>query len=1061
MEPAPQAGAPRLLQIRASAGSGKTYALTSTYLKRLASIASASPRVMALEASGILAVTFTNAAANEMRERILTRLKELALGLDQQPDLPLAPARARQWLNVFLADASALNIRTIDSLLHQIVRASTLMLGISPDYETIFDESEVLRPLMAEYLEKTGAGGLEGEYFARACRLMVERGDLGFGKGDKVAGVIAGLLGAALGGQYRELAENTDYEALGQRLAARASSRAAEFLDACAASGLAWAPRKRGAFEKYATGAFPRAIASALRDGEIEALFTTAAVPPKVRELYGALQAAAWDWHIFADGRDEAMLLTPLLLFAQKVVDGFLETQREKGVFLQAKLGECARRALAPDAGVSSALCRMGANLHSALIDEFQDTSQEQWGALRPLVLDALARGGSLVWVGDVKQSIYGWRGGDANLFNLPCADAELVAVASGPKREELAINRRSKRNIVEFNNQFFSCLADLDKARAIMAALLPADAPAGILTEEARALAANYDKAAQSVWERKGDGGYVRIAPLEAGTAEKIRQESAEKLLRTLKEDIAGRRPWGDVLVLARGAEEAAAAARALTGAGIPVITEKGLLLGQNSLAAEIIALLEFIDNPDDDVALWTVLTGSILKGLPEAGPLAAAGYGQWVAGGREASLRQRLLEAFPDLWESLFAPFYAQGAMLPPYDLIREIGRRFCLESRFPEDAAMLRRLLELAHQLEAQGVVGLPGFLAYWREHGAAEKAPMPEHMDAVRIMTIHKAKGLQAPVVILPSTRFAILPPKMPVLERLGDAWLPLKSKKTLGPSHYRHMAAQAREAINLLYVAMTRAEEELYVFQPLGRSSGAIKTLDKAVGMLLDAAGLTADMELGQPPRQPAAAAADMPGAQAALPPECPGEDWRPMAWLPPMKVFRNQASREALSETERGILAHAALERINFDLPPRQAAATALEMAARALGMAMQEEERASLVNALAWFAALPEAAAWRLHGLTEQSLLTAEGKLARADLILPAPGGPLVIDYKTGRHYREYAQAIQAYLKTLWASGQFEGTPRGCIIYLDLRKFQLVSLDDCQELQTQAPSFM
>lgn len=93
-----------------------------------------------------------------------------------------------------------------------------------------------------------------------------------------------------------------------------------------------------------------------------------------------------------------------------------------------------ARQVLSGDYGVPKAFCRLGTSLTHILVDEFQDTSREQWEAIHPLVLEALSRGGSLTWVGDVKQAIYGWRGGDATLFDEVRSDAELCAVAPEPR---------------------------------------------------------------------------------------------------------------------------------------------------------------------------------------------------------------------------------------------------------------------------------------------------------------------------------------------------------------------------------------------------------------------------------------------------------------------------------------------------------------------------------------------------------------------------------------------------------------------------------------------------
>ena len=142
----------RLCQVKASAGSGKTYELTRCFLLRLmecghtAGVAASPACALAPEGrqcgwGDILAVTFTNAAAAEMRERVIRRLKSAALGM-RSSDLPLDADEARRWVDVIMRDLSALNIRTIDSLLHLIVRAAALELNLHPDFQPVFATEE-------------------------------------------------------------------------------------------------------------------------------------------------------------------------------------------------------------------------------------------------------------------------------------------------------------------------------------------------------------------------------------------------------------------------------------------------------------------------------------------------------------------------------------------------------------------------------------------------------------------------------------------------------------------------------------------------------------------------------------------------------------------------------------------------------------------------------------------------------------------------------------------------------------------------------------------------------
>ena len=167
---------PQLRQIRASAGSGKTYELTTSFLKHLSGAAEAGGGPFSgcsAVHSGphgwpeILAVTFTNRAAAEMQERIIGRLKDTALGTDK-PAPGWTREQARRWVGIILRRYGALNVRTIDSLLHLIVRLTALELDLPPDFEPVFATDEAIAPLLDSLLEQsrlTAGGGMSERFF--------------------------------------------------------------------------------------------------------------------------------------------------------------------------------------------------------------------------------------------------------------------------------------------------------------------------------------------------------------------------------------------------------------------------------------------------------------------------------------------------------------------------------------------------------------------------------------------------------------------------------------------------------------------------------------------------------------------------------------------------------------------------------------------------------------------------------------------------------------------------------------------------------------------------------
>ncbi|MFQ9868402.1 MAG: UvrD-helicase domain-containing protein [Bilophila wadsworthia] len=169
---------PQLRQIRASAGSGKTYELTTSFLKHLSGAAEAGGGPFSgcsAVHSGphgwpeILAVTFTNRAAAEMQERIIGRLKDTALGTDK-PAPGWTREQARRWVGIILRRYGALNVRTIDSLLHLIVRLTALELDLPPDFEPVFATDEAIAPLLDSLLEQSRRDERLHSLLEEACR---------------------------------------------------------------------------------------------------------------------------------------------------------------------------------------------------------------------------------------------------------------------------------------------------------------------------------------------------------------------------------------------------------------------------------------------------------------------------------------------------------------------------------------------------------------------------------------------------------------------------------------------------------------------------------------------------------------------------------------------------------------------------------------------------------------------------------------------------------------------------------------------------------------------------
>lgn len=349
-------------------------------------------------------------------------------------------------------------------------------------------------------------------------------------------------------------------------------------------------------------------------------------------------------------------------------------------------------------------------------------------------------------------------------------------------------------------------------------------------------------------------------------------------------------------------------------------------------------------------------------------------------------------------------------------------------------------------------------------------------MPTGMDAVRVMTIHKAKGLAAPCVIVPWTNFNVQADGHPEVIDYEGLRVAVPEGKICGASHYEHLGAQACEALDLLYVAFTRARDELHIFRTGTPALEKRPTLGKVLDALWARARLQPPFSLGEPlparentgdaPAReeecpstagaPDAHAAIMtPGAAVPAMEETPGETWRPMQWLPRLRIFRNPLSTEVFRPEDRGTLLHLCLERLRPYGTAREAAEAAVNAGLARFEAPVPQDAafREGLVAALSWVASQPRAFDWLEKGRSEQPLMTAEGHLLRVDLLVDEAWGTLVIDYKSGQEDAEHVRQVRRYVECL-ARHPENGEVRGLLVYLDLQRFRLVTSESTSGLE-------
>ena len=1075
-----------LCQIKASAGSGKTHALTRKYLSYLCSCKCCGPAEPLAGFSGettpaafgdILAITFTNAAVEEMRSRVLGELKKAALGLTKLEGT--AAKQAMACLNGLLMDLGQLNVRTIDSLLHQIVRAAALSLGLHPDFQPAFDSADALAPYLEGFMRRAESGDERAlALLAKAVQAYLNH--MGENKkiflpGRELLGGINSYLDDVFCGRDAGLASGTQVEARLEnyvKTAQRAATLLLEELDGLEErSGISLHKNARNAIEGVARGYFSDSAFNR-KNSVLELLKKSGSSPDNtslLEELYAGYKAAVKKLIDFKKPFEAYLRDYPIIELARLLVaehDG----DRQKGNTLPASLiPQLAARALDIDNGVCEAICRLGSRLSHFLVDEFQDTSIGQWQAFRPLVVEGLARGGALTWVGDVKQSIYGWRGASPELFDALLEDTGLTAMTESPQILSLDYNRRSARLLIEHNNRIFSQLAHPETAEPIANCLLPKDFAQ--MEEIALRVAANFRNSAQEIPAGARDAGLVRLECL-GKKRDEFEEAFSVRLVELLKNDLYPARRWSEILILVRRNSEAAALASLLLSEDIPVLTENSLLLAGHPLLEQSLALLEFIANPRDEEALQILLTGSIIAGC-EASRDEAENLAECALIRGDQDLADYVRCRYPAIWEELLAPFLERSKMMTPYDTIREWYRKLRVEQRFPEECIFLRSFMELLHGAELRGLVSVNDFLDYWRRNaersGHEPRAHMPEGLDAVKIMTIHKAKGLQAPVVILPlpaqDLQVKSARHDSNVTRNFDGMLLNVPLLKDYSEEYNQALIRDALETLDIIYVGFTRPQEALYIFTTDDPAS--------PLAALAENAGLGFPYTFGVEPKKNHASPASLATVPPAPPPRAEMAWEQPMGWLPNLKIASSwpangkHAGEENDQENPfhanlRGSLLHFCLEHMHIGDNPEQAAAQALAfgLAHSGLDVSPSESELLEMRESLCWFASQKNAASWLYEGWKEQPLLDGAGRERRVDLVLPQPWGALVVEYKSGGIMAKHEEQLRSYMACLEASGQFPGLIRGLLVYLDQRKFYLIAGGEAARESAVCPNF-
>jgi len=839
-----------LLVYKASAGSGKTFTLAVEYIKHLI----LNPRAY----RQILAVTFTNKATAEMKERILQQLygiwvsdpasspylnrirEDLQRKNLPEDDIRLAAGTALQYM---LHDYSRFRVETIDSFFQSVMRNLARELELSPNLNIELNNTEVLSDAVDSLIEKLTPSSpvlawlldYINERIADDKRWNVSNEIKRFGWNIFDEGYIE--QGEGLRQQlkdpntiklYRNELREMETEALEQM-----KGFYDQFIGELEAHALIPEDLKGGArgigsyFRKLRDGRLSdkdtvnATLKNSLDDAKNWATKTSAQKNDIIRLAETSLLPLLQDAETFRPRNNKIVNscrlslqhLNKLQLLAH-IDEEVRELNREHNRFLLSDTNALLHN-LVRDGDSSFVFEKIGANIRNVMIDEFQDTSRMQWDNFKILLLEGLSQGADSLIVGDVKQSIYRWRNGDWGILNaLGTKDASFPF----PVRvETLKTNRRSETNVIRFNNNLFT--AAVEYLNILHLKELQEDchplqrAYADVAQESPRTEAKGYIKA--TFLEPDEEHDYTELTIISLGEEVQRLLEAGVKL--------------NDITILVRKNKNIPPIADYFDKTmHLSVVSDEAFRLDASQAICMLIDALRYLSNPEDKVACASLMMNYEL-GIKKQGS-------DW-----DSLLTTKPEEALPEA----FVTDMETLRLMPLYELLEELFSLFEMK-RIEEQDAYLFSFFDAVTEYLQNNSSDLDAFIRYWNETLCNKTIPSGE-MDGIRILSIHKSKGLEFHTVLIPfcdwklenetNNQLIWCSPTETPFSTLDI--VPVNYSSTMAESVYRQNYLDERlqlwvDNLNLLYVAFTRAGKNLIFWCKKGQKGTMSELLANAL-----------------------------------------------------------------------------------------------------------------------------------------------------------------------------------------------------------------------------------
>jgi ATP-dependent exoDNAse (exonuclease V) beta subunit len=1015
----------------ASAGSGKTYTLVKEYLKII--LLSKKPDAY----RNILAITFTNKAVHEMKSRVVESLSEFArenpsekavqlmqnIQLETGLSLATITEKAKNIIKNLIHNYASFDISTIDKFTHKVIRAFAhdlnlpITFDVSLDTENLLNEAvdaiiaeagndETLTNLLVDFtMEKTDddkSWDVSREIMETGKLILNEnnREEITHFQNKKIEDF------TIIKNKLTELSDEIENECV---------NLAIEALTLIESNGID--------LKSFSRQTFPNHVQS-IRDKKYNPnnktfhefddiqinskAFDREIIESIIPNLLAILSTiyAKFEKKNFYD----AFLknITPLSLL-NTLSNELTKIQKEQNILSISEFNKLINEQI-QNQPAPFIYERLGEKYRHFFIDEFQDTSEMQWQNLIPLIDNALSsedlngERGSLLLVGDPKQSIYRWRGGKAEQFIELSKDKNPFA---NPDKKLFSLERnyRSYSQIIEFNNDFFKFLSNEFE------------------NENYKDLYANHSH--QKTNDK--NGGYVTISflPKNEKNADNWEDEKVEKedlfleaTLKTIEKVKSDGFANKDIVILTRKKNQGTAIANFLTENDIPILSSESLLLGSSSEVQFIVHFLNYLKNKNNLEAKAHFLYYLAHKNKEKIA------VHDFISSGMEQKEEADFQKWLFDYDFEISFTTIRKKSLYEAVELI--ISKAISIEKR----NAYVQYFLDVVLERDLKNQAGISDFLNYWETQKEKLSIPSPEGNDAIRIMTIHKSKGLEFPVVIFPFAEEDYSKgPKEKIWINADEKTIGLpkvlvdKSSKVEGfgkdasKVYNQKKQEDLLDDINILYVALTRAEEQLHVIsqmQSISKSTGNYpKNMASFFITFLSSQNLfdenKLDYEFGNSTKLSSKK------ANAETPKTIP----QLTEILNPKNI--KIAQRESLmwnttqqKAIEYGTILHEILSFVKTKNDVDLALIKAIE---NGLIIASQRETVEKTIMEIINHPDLIAFFAEENLVLNEKTIIQKEGNLIKPDrMVLTSTNEIYLLDYKTGSHQSKYTQQLENY---------------------------------------------